>query len=131
MSIEAWSDWDQTLQKVYHQLNPRDFYEIMELTFRNQRLSYEFCEVYATVMPLQVRTWTPSQLAAMFDIIVKCNMGTARGQSSVGSRRLFEEYIYFYIEKKLKWFSYEEYVRNMRNMAIKQHQALVLGLTTR
>ena len=74
-TVDAWEAWENNLAKVYHQLTPRDFYAIIELTLRNDRMSEKFCEIYADVVAMHIKLYNPSQLTLLFDLLVKNNLG--------------------------------------------------------
>jgi len=70
-----WSEWDKHLEKVYHQLNARDIYQIFELRFRNKRMTDDFFNLVINLLPKFLKDMKLSQRVVIFDILTKLGHG--------------------------------------------------------
>ena len=97
-------------------------HDMLNLYDKHEMGSPELFERIITIIPINVRLLAPSQLARVFQIMVKKNLGIYIYICifNIGSDRVFEEFIYIHLERKAAKFPPYSYILNINNLAIKK-----------
>lgn len=112
---ELWVSLSKNLLRLLHKFQSSDFPFILDLFcnrkdvngdfIRPDRAEHEFFARLITILPMHVKKFTNEQLIRCYEICIEKNLG---------SERLFYEYIYFYIEKRVHKFDLSLYLRALR-----------------
>ena len=112
--VKEQDHWDRAARcviKLLHKFNGKDL-SIFLYTFNKEdtitRAPPELFERIVAILPIQIEKMRPTQLSWTLDTLSKRNLG---------SDRLYNNFLYFYIEKRTKNLKLEDYIRNLYSLA--------------
>lgn len=84
----------------------------IEKKLKKERANQTLLESIIQIFPAHVKDLTINQLVRVCEVCVQRNLG---------DERLFKEFLFFYVEKKIKKFSIDQYLKILRVLGEKQY----------
>eukprot|EP00344_Euplotes_crassus_P009099 CAMPEP_0197003280 /NCGR_PEP_ID=MMETSP1380-20130617/7593_1 /TAXON_ID=5936 /ORGANISM="Euplotes crassus, Strain CT5" /LENGTH=325 /DNA_ID=CAMNT_0042421737 /DNA_START=362 /DNA_END=1337 /DNA_ORIENTATION=+ len=134
-NVDFWDEIQVYIMKHLHKYNGKELVRILDLLVPNveddlddddvvylhkeiekkqklERSEREFLQRIINIIPIHVKDFYPSRLTRLAEVCV---------QRELGDDRFYKEFLFFYVEKKIKMFSIDNYCRILRVLGTKQY----------